>query len=177
MNAPDELIFNPPDITRESLYRFMIGNEDYSDRRSKQNATMLITLYNESLNKAFNRFAGKFDEHYCVVIGKDGVGDIVFDIEIPFSPLGIWTEIIVKLILNTVSTGTMVRMGRVKSNWMSCVQATNKKLIDRSIRLIAELSGITYEAACLLYFRATEEMSSQDTVVEYALTKLKFNMS
>ncbi len=172
MKASDDLISSPPDITRESLYRFRIGNEDCPERQCKPNACMQIALYNESLNKEFNRVAGKFDEHYSIVIGKGGIGDILFDVDIPVSPLMVWTRIIVKLILNTISTGTMVRMGRVKGNWMSCVDATNKKLIDRSIRLIAELSGRTYEEACLLYFRAAEEMSSQDTVVEYALTKL-----
>ena len=54
----------------------------------------------------------------------------------------------VKLVMNTISTGTMVCMGKVKSNWMSFVSMSNKKLIDRCVRLISELAEITYKEAC-----------------------------
>ena len=57
-----------------------------------------------------------------------------------------------KLALNTVSTGTMVKLGRVTGNWMSYVSISNKKLIDRAIRLVAELSGRSYEESCRALF-------------------------
>ena len=37
----------------------------------------------------------------------------------------------IKLVLNTLSTATMARMGRVMGNAMVWVSPSNKKLIDR----------------------------------------------
>ena len=48
----------------------------------------------------------------------------------------------------------MAKMGRVWSNWMIQVLPTNKKLIDRSTRIIAELAGIPYEQACEEFFKS-----------------------
>jgi N-acetylmuramic acid 6-phosphate etherase len=43
-----------------------------------------------------------------------------------------------KLILNMISTATMIQLGRVKGNKMVDMQLTNDKLIDRGIRMIME---------------------------------------
>jgi N-acetylmuramic acid 6-phosphate etherase len=56
-----------------------------------------------------------------------------------------------KLVLNMLSTGTMVRLGYVFGNLMVNVQPTNEKLRDRAIRIIATLTGLGYgDAAALL---------------------------
>ena len=53
-----------------------------------------------------------------------------------------------KLILNMISTASMIRLGRVKGNKMVDMQLTNKKLVDRGTRMIMEGTGITdYEQA------------------------------
>ena len=57
-----------------------------------------------------------------------------------------------------ISTGTMVRMGRVAGNWMSHVAVSNKKLMDRSIRLVAELCRLDYETAAREIFAAVDEL-------------------
>ncbi|MCR5834647.1 MAG: N-acetylmuramic acid 6-phosphate etherase [Selenomonadaceae bacterium] len=44
-----------------------------------------------------------------------------------------------KLVLNMLTTGTMIKMGRVRGNLMSCVQATNEKLRDRLQRINSAL--------------------------------------
>lgn len=41
-----------------------------------------------------------------------------------------------KLVLNMISTATMIRLGRVKGNKMVDMQLTNNKLIDRGVRMI-----------------------------------------
>lgn len=61
----------------------------------------------------------------------------------------------VKMMLNAISTCTMVRLGRVMGNTMVWVVPSNLKLIDRSTRYIARLTGLDYEAAC---FRLHESM-------------------
>lgn len=48
-----------------------------------------------------------------------------------------------KLILNTISTGVMVRLGRVYSNLMIDMPATNEKLRNRAVRMVELASGAT----------------------------------
>lgn len=52
-----------------------------------------------------------------------------------------------KLILNMISTATMIRLGRVKDNKMVDMQLTNAKLIDRGANMVAEATGLDYAAA------------------------------
>ena len=58
----------------------------------------------------------------------------------------------VKMLLNALSTCTMVRLGRVLGNRMIYVVPSNLKLIDRSTRYIRDLAGVSYEEACRALF-------------------------
>jgi N-acetylmuramic acid 6-phosphate etherase len=62
----------------------------------------------------------------------------------------------VKLLLNALSTCTMVRMGRVMGNCMIWVVPSNLKLIDRATRYIEKLTGLAYERANQLLFEVIE---------------------
>lgn len=62
----------------------------------------------------------------------------------------------VKMMLNAVSTCTMVRLGRVLGNVMIWVVPSNLKLIDRSTRYIAQLADVPYEQACQMLFEVIE---------------------
>jgi len=56
-----------------------------------------------------------------------------------------------KLVLNMLSTGSLVRLGYVFGNLMVNVQPTNEKLRDRGARIVATITGLSYaEAAALL---------------------------
>ena len=56
-----------------------------------------------------------------------------------------------KMILNMLSTGAMIRIGKVYQNYMIDVRMVNEKLIDRGRRFVSEIAGISYgEAAELL---------------------------
>lgn len=46
-----------------------------------------------------------------------------------------------KLALNTLSTGVMVRLGKVYRNWMVDLQAVSRKLVDRSVRIVTAVTG------------------------------------
>ena len=48
-----------------------------------------------------------------------------------------------KMVLNTISTGVMVRLGRVYSNLMIDMPATNEKLRSRAVRMIELAAGVT----------------------------------
>jgi N-acetylmuramic acid 6-phosphate etherase len=66
------------------------------------------------------------------------------------------TRIAVKTLLNTLSTCTMVRLGRVMGNFMIWVVPSNLKLIDRSTRYIQKLTGLDYQSANRLLFEVLE---------------------
>jgi N-acetylmuramic acid 6-phosphate etherase len=66
------------------------------------------------------------------------------------------TRVTVKTLLNTLSTCTMVRLGRVMGNYMIWVAPSNLKLIDRSTRYIQKLTGLEYEKANHLLFEVIE---------------------
>jgi N-acetylmuramic acid 6-phosphate etherase len=61
-----------------------------------------------------------------------------------------------KLLLNTLSTCTMVRLGRVMGNYMIWVVPSNLKLIDRATRYIQRLTDLGYEEANRLLFEVIE---------------------
>ncbi len=48
-----------------------------------------------------------------------------------------------KLVLNMLSTATMVRLGRVLSNWMIAVQLTNRKLRKRGQAILMKATGVS----------------------------------
>lgn len=52
-----------------------------------------------------------------------------------------------KLLLNTISTAVMVRLGKVHDNLMVDMVATNQKLRDRALRLVVRLTGLDAERA------------------------------
>jgi N-acetylmuramic acid 6-phosphate etherase len=52
-----------------------------------------------------------------------------------------------KLVLNTITTGAMIRLGKTYGNLMVDLKATNNKLKDRSERIMIEVCGVTREEA------------------------------
>jgi N-acetylmuramic acid 6-phosphate etherase len=55
-----------------------------------------------------------------------------------------------KLVLNMISTTTMIKLGRVKGNKMVDMQLTNNKLINRGTRMIMEELGVNEKKAAAL---------------------------
>lgn len=52
-----------------------------------------------------------------------------------------------KLVLNMITTASMVRLGKVYENMMIDLQMTNKKLVERSKRIIMTATGVDYQTA------------------------------
>ncbi len=52
-----------------------------------------------------------------------------------------------KMVLNTISTGVMIRLGRVYSNLMIDMPATNEKLRNRAVRMVELAAGVPRPAA------------------------------
>lgn len=59
-----------------------------------------------------------------------------------------------KLVLNTITTGAMIRLGKTYGNLMVDLQATNVKLKDRSERIVAEVCSVSRDDARALLERA-----------------------
>lgn len=52
-----------------------------------------------------------------------------------------------KLVLNMITTASMIRLGKVYENMMVDLQMTSKKLVERSKRTVMMVTGLDYEAA------------------------------
>ncbi|MGE6552307.1 N-acetylmuramic acid 6-phosphate etherase [Bacillus mycoides] len=63
-----------------------------------------------------------------------------------------------KLVLNMISTASMIGVGKVYKNLMVDVQSTNEKLVERSKRIIVEATGVSYEVAADYYEKANRNV-------------------
>jgi N-acetylmuramic acid 6-phosphate etherase len=52
-----------------------------------------------------------------------------------------------KLVLNMLSTAAMIRLGKVYSNLMVDVQASNAKLVQRATNIVREVTGVSQDEA------------------------------
>lgn len=52
-----------------------------------------------------------------------------------------------KLVLNMLTTASMIRLGKVYENMMIDLQMTNKKLVERSKKIVMTITGVTYDEA------------------------------
>ena len=52
-----------------------------------------------------------------------------------------------KLVLNMLTTGAMIKLGKVYNNLMVDLKASNSKLYDRSIRIVRQVTGVSEEEA------------------------------
>ena len=52
-----------------------------------------------------------------------------------------------KLVLNMLSTAAMIRLGKVYSNLMVDVQASNAKLVQRATNMVREVAGVSQDEA------------------------------
>ena len=156
LGMPQSFVDNPPLIKYSDLVTYMIGNEPAPERIDgyERAAAVVLRVPGETPDfvDAANRLAAAWPEK----------AEFGFPFPIADSPLEIWKHLAVKLAFNCLSTGTMAAMGRVAGNWMSWVSISNKKLIDRGIRLLVELGGIDYEDAAQRIFAAEEWVAAQD---------------
>ena len=75
-----------------------------------------------------------------------------------------------KLVLNMLTTTAMIRMGKVYENMMIDLQMTNKKLVERSKRIVMTIARVNYEEASSFLQQAGGH-------VKTALVMIKANVS
>jgi N-acetylmuramic acid 6-phosphate etherase len=168
LNAPTNLQTNPPKLDDAQIYRFQIGNEPDTSRTDATDCALVMVAVGteaDSLSRAaLDRLATGFRRTVAITIGPavcplDMGEHFHFRCDLPSSPLRLWEHLVVKLILNTISTATMARMGRVVGNAMVWLSPSNKKLIDRGSRLISQVTSCSYEYACQVLHQTMEEVA------------------
>ena len=75
-----------------------------------------------------------------------------------------------KLVLNMLTTASMIRLGKVYENMMIDLQMNNKKLVERSKRIVMTITGASYE-------KAADILEKADGHVKTALVMIKGNVS
>ncbi|MFQ6611924.1 MAG: N-acetylmuramic acid 6-phosphate etherase [Fidelibacterota bacterium] len=71
-----------------------------------------------------------------------------------------------KLVLNMISTATMVRLGKVYGNLMVDLMAVNNKLVDRGTRIISQLTGLGYDTARDKLFSANKSVKTAIVMIK-----------
>lgn len=71
-----------------------------------------------------------------------------------------------KLVLNMLTTTAMVKLGKVYENMMVDLQLTNKKLVERSKRILMMATGVDYETAAAYLERARGHVKSAIVMIK-----------
>jgi N-acetylmuramic acid 6-phosphate etherase len=175
------------EIGLRDLLRFHIGLDGLADRPTRAGDAVTVVVSEADL-PLVERDGATFTRHLAdaaragadavlIAVGRQGALDRVtasagrraatqfVALPVPATPflLDPMTRIGVKMLLNALSTCTMVRLGRVLGNRMIWVVPSNLKLIDRSTRYIRDLAGVTYEEACLALFEVIEFVEPRRT--------------
>ena len=155
-----------PRIDLFGLEKFEIGNEPAPDRMTDPCLAMWVDV--EAPPSEFDTAAKDFDEKTILTPALAGISFYPTNMDL-FEHLGL------KMMLNVLSTGVMARMGRITGNWMTNVAMSNKKLIDRSARIVSDVCGISYESAMeeIHYSRALlEAEGKQGSPTQHAIARL-----
>ena len=176
VNAPAGLCENPPRLSKAEILKFQIGREDDPSRTDVAESVLIAILAGQEFptsmaaghpfREAFDGMSRRFTRTAVFAVGQAcrisaNAPALIVPCELPASPLGLWAHLALKMALNALSTATMARMGRVKGNSMVYVSPSNKKLIDRGTRLVAQLTGLSYEEACIALHESMAELESR----------------
>lgn len=75
-----------------------------------------------------------------------------------------------KMVLNMLTTTTMIKLGKVYDNLMVDLHASNIKLVERAKRIVMDIAGVTYE-------QAEEALSQTNQKVKPAIVMLAAEVS
>ena len=71
-----------------------------------------------------------------------------------------------KMVLNMISTATMVSMGKVYGNLMVDLMAVNEKLVDRGTRIIQKITGLDYDSSEDALIRANKSVKTAIVMIK-----------
>ena len=64
------------------------------------------------------------------------------------------------MILNMLSTGSMIKIGKTYENFMIDLKAVNEKLKDRAIRIVSQIAGVTNSEALASLLKCNWEIKT-----------------
>lgn len=165
LGADEALVAKSPALSAGDLLAFEIGERIDPERLHRPGSRLMVVQTGgpaEPVWQAARAGAHQGAEVVGLVLGPVApeVPEPLFQIPLRLrqTPLRLPAHLALKLVFNTLSTGTMARLGRIEGNWMMYVETTNKKLVDRSTRLLVELGGVDYETACIALHETLAEL-------------------
>ena len=184
LGAAQDIINKPPAIGSDQLDNYRIGWEDDPSRYECHPARLVcVDINGAAHSKVLDWYAAnrpKFDGGIILRMGDIPAApfaaphnDTVINIpvQVPRTNMDLMGHIMVKLAFNVLSTATMAKVGRIWGNWMIQVLPTNKKLIDRSTRIIAALGKVDYQTANEEFFRSFLERPPEEEYRESYVTE------
>ncbi len=75
-----------------------------------------------------------------------------------------------KMVLNMLTTGSMVKIGKTYKNFMVDVNPVNIKLKDRAIRIVSEITEVPYE-------QAKQALENNNYKIKETILQLKYKIS
>lgn len=75
-----------------------------------------------------------------------------------------------KMVLNMLSTASMIKIGKTYENFMIDLQATNEKLKDRAIRIVSNIANVSFAVAY-------EKLLNCDWKIKTAIVSIMLNLS
>lgn len=103
--------------------------------------TVLVCTNSE---ESVREFAPFVDELICAVVGPEVIA----------GSTRMKSATAQKMIINMITTATMIRLGKTYGNVMVDLQLTNDKLRERARRIVMTICDVSYDAACSLLDRA-----------------------
>lgn len=165
LGIKEEDIKKIPDISLNALYGFEIGNEEDSERAQGESLAMWIS--DKTAPEEFLNMAKDYKNYSQLLLDKNGIIK---------SNLDIFEHLAMKMLVNILSTGVMAKMGKIYGNYMINLNTTNKKLVDRATRIVADLCNVDYETANYQLFLSKLMIESEGTnqsQVKFTIDRLK----
>lgn len=128
-----------PPISLDALYEFEIGNEPDPEREGENTLSTWVG-YGEDAPKEYFERAKRFAAASVWTVGDTELLTVR-------TRMKLFEHLAMKMMLNSVSTLTMAKLGRIRGNYMAHLNISNKKLVDRATRMIADLCDVDYETA------------------------------
>lgn len=76
-----------------------------------------------------------------------------------------------KMVLNMLTTGAMIKIGKTYENFMIDLMPTNEKLKDRAIRIVSEIAGVNTSTALKTLLESEWNVKTSILMLQCGLTK------
>ena len=128
-----------PKINLDALLEYKIGNEEDEERQDGNSLATWVS-FDGDVPEQFRKISENYRESNVLIVNKQAS-------EVYKTRMKMFEHLAFKMFVNTFSTGTMAKMGRIQGNYMVYINISNKKLVDRATRIISDLCDISYDEA------------------------------